>query len=47
MAATWNGGLKPGLRATALSSLAGTYFFMERDGWYVPHVSDRVLSCFR
>jgi PAS domain S-box-containing protein len=42
MAAAWYGGLGPGLLATALSGLAGTYFFIERDGWSVAHASDRV-----
>ncbi len=42
MAAAWNGGLKPGLLATALGALAGTYFFVERDGWHITHASDQV-----
>jgi PAS domain-containing protein len=42
MVAAWYGGLKPGLLATALSTLAGLYYFIERDGWSVTHSSDRV-----
>jgi PAS domain S-box-containing protein len=42
MAAAWYGGLGPGLLATALSSLAATYFFVERDGWSLTYASDRV-----
>jgi PAS domain S-box-containing protein len=42
MAAAWNGGLKPGLLATALGVVAGTYFFIERDGWSVPYAADQV-----
>jgi PAS domain S-box-containing protein len=34
-AAAWFGGLKAGLLATALSALAGTYFFIARDGWHI------------
>ncbi len=44
MAAAWCGGLGPGLLATALGGLAGTYFFIERDGWSVAHAGDRVRA---
>jgi PAS domain S-box-containing protein len=42
MAAAWYGGLRPGLLATALSALAGTYFFIQRDGWHITHTADRL-----
>ncbi len=42
MAAAWNGGLKPGLLATALSTAAGIYFFIARDGWHIVHAADQV-----
>src|SRR5438132_560659 len=42
LAAAWYGGLGPGLLATALSTLAGVYFFIDRDGWSVTHAGDRV-----
>ncbi len=42
MAAAWNGGLKPGLFATALGLLAGTYLFIEHDGWHIAHAADRL-----
>jgi PAS domain S-box-containing protein len=40
MAAAWHGGLKPGLLATALGALAGTYLFIARHGWLVARTSD-------
>jgi PAS domain S-box-containing protein len=42
MAAAWHGGLKPGLLATALGTVAGAYFFIERDGWHIVHAADQL-----
>ncbi len=42
MAAGWHGGLKPGLLATALGTLAGIYLFIGRNGWSVGLAGDRL-----
>jgi PAS domain S-box-containing protein len=42
LAAAWCGGLGPGLLATALGGVAGTYFFSDQDSWSVAHAGDRL-----
>jgi PAS domain S-box-containing protein len=42
IAAAWYGGLKPGLLATALCTLAGMYFFHSEEGWHVRGIEDRI-----
>jgi len=42
MTASWYGGLKSGLMATFLSVVAGTYFFIDRDGINIRYASDQV-----
>ena len=40
--AAWYGGMKPGLLATVLSLVIGTYLFIERDSFIPRKLSDRV-----
>src|SRR5437868_6465565 len=42
MAAAGCGGLQPGIVATALGALCGTYFFVEQTHWRLSHPSDQI-----